>query len=575
MNEITNIHLDRQQFSISVEAHKDLRKYLDAIKKQPGVHAEVIKEIEMRMAELLTEHGVTQEKVVLTEDVVFLKQQLGEPRDFKDEAAINGQVNDDKFIGIADGQAEDGQKNDRVSQPKRLYRDIDNGIVAGVASGLAAYTGIDVILIRITLVALTFASGAGILLYILLWVLTPEAKTPSDRLQMHGKAVTVDSLKEMISQADIAGASHRATEKVRPVAGRMLSKLFKVTSFMVGSLFIGAGAAAMLWTIATGSYILIHGGQIGSSVVFPLGSRETLLTIIAFATIGLLGFFLLMVGLSTVSRRWRLPGWGVATLATLFVILSGLGVALGFDTYPNVRNRFQAASHSEARQLAAFTSVNLTGQDTTYSFIPDTRYYMEIRYLGYTDTKLLSSTVANGTLTIDSQQFAKTSLCSGLCFYNDHQLQVVIHAPFLDTIKLAGTDNRFAVDDPLTQDNMTLIVSRNHGNDISLEHITVGTAELIDNKQSDRTLMLGAVKHNVATNERVAMYGDDDAMYVDATDKLTLTTNRQCDQDEPLIYLSQEPQQININGRLVKKDSALEHGRSVDGSIIYDCVRIH
>ncbi len=49
MNEVTKIHLGRQAFTISAEAHSALRSYLDAIKKQVG-DKEVVDEVEMRMA---------------------------------------------------------------------------------------------------------------------------------------------------------------------------------------------------------------------------------------------------------------------------------------------------------------------------------------------------------------------------------------------------------------------------------------------------------------------------------------------------------------------------------------------
>ena len=82
MNEIKKIHLGRQPFVISVDAHTQLSKYLKAIEEHVGINSEVHKEVEMRMAELLVERGITGEKVVLVEDVEFLKDQLGAPNDF-------------------------------------------------------------------------------------------------------------------------------------------------------------------------------------------------------------------------------------------------------------------------------------------------------------------------------------------------------------------------------------------------------------------------------------------------------------------------------------------------------------
>ncbi len=168
MNEVSNIHLGRQAFTISIDAHKKLKNYLEAIEKQVG-DKDVMEEIELRMAELLTEHGINADKVVLPKDVDFLMEQLGNPKDFKEED-------------------ETSSPTSKKTESKRLFRDTDNAMIAGVASGLAQYFGLDVILIRILFVVATIITfGWAILLYIVLWVLVPEVKTSSDRLQMAGR----------------------------------------------------------------------------------------------------------------------------------------------------------------------------------------------------------------------------------------------------------------------------------------------------------------------------------------------------------------------------------------------------
>ncbi|HUB94258.1 MAG TPA: PspC domain-containing protein, partial [Verrucomicrobiae bacterium] len=178
MNEVTKIHLGRQAFTISVDASRELKTYLNAIKKHVSDES-VLGEVELRMAELLHEHGVRGEQVVLLADVDFLKQQLGNPEDFADE---------DEAKKAPEAQTES----------KRLFRDTSNAMIAGVAAGLASYFGLDVLIIRLLFVVATFTGGWGILIYILLWLLVPEAKTSSERLQMAGKPVTIGSLKEVV-----------------------------------------------------------------------------------------------------------------------------------------------------------------------------------------------------------------------------------------------------------------------------------------------------------------------------------------------------------------------------------------
>ena len=76
---------------------------------------------------------------------------------------------------------------------RRLFRDTGTGKVAGVAAGLAAYFNIDVTLVRVLLLAGLFAGGFTFLLYIILWIVLPEAKTVSDKLRMRGDAITLES----------------------------------------------------------------------------------------------------------------------------------------------------------------------------------------------------------------------------------------------------------------------------------------------------------------------------------------------------------------------------------------------
>jgi phage shock protein PspC (stress-responsive transcriptional regulator) len=55
-----------------------------------------------------------------------------------------------------------------------LYRPVEDRMLAGVASGMARYLGIDVLLVRIVLVVLCFVGGIGLPLYLASWLLIPE-----------------------------------------------------------------------------------------------------------------------------------------------------------------------------------------------------------------------------------------------------------------------------------------------------------------------------------------------------------------------------------------------------------------
>jgi phage shock protein PspC (stress-responsive transcriptional regulator) len=304
MNEVTKVHLGRQAFTIAVDARKALQAYIDAIKHQVGDKSgEVIKEVELRMAELLIERGISSEKVVLPEDVEFLKEQLGEPKDFKED-------NDETRTSADTDKAEE-------LAPKRLFRDTENAMLAGVASGLANYFGIDVLFIRILFIIAVITGGWGILLYILLWVLVPEAKSSSDRLQMQGKAVTVASLKEVVNRADVGGAAHRAGEAIAraDVGGAahraggvvmpLINSCFRLVAKLVGVVFIVTAFFTLFGLIAIGVYSVLHHGKLFQEGFFPVGPTEVLLFVLVLVMCGIIALFLLFIGIAHFRRKWR------------------------------------------------------------------------------------------------------------------------------------------------------------------------------------------------------------------------------------------------------------------------------
>jgi phage shock protein C len=55
-------------------------------------------------------------------------------------------------------------------------------MVGGVSGGLAEYSGVDAVLWRVGFVGLTLAGGAGVVIYLLLWVLMPSGPLRPDQV---------------------------------------------------------------------------------------------------------------------------------------------------------------------------------------------------------------------------------------------------------------------------------------------------------------------------------------------------------------------------------------------------------
>jgi phage shock protein PspC (stress-responsive transcriptional regulator) len=89
-----------------------------------------------------------------------------------------------------------------VEEPsfKKMYRDPDKKVISGVASGIAAFFGTDISVIRLLFVVLSIFGGFGILLYIIMWIILPEAKTITEKMQMQGEAVTLSNIESTVKK---------------------------------------------------------------------------------------------------------------------------------------------------------------------------------------------------------------------------------------------------------------------------------------------------------------------------------------------------------------------------------------
>ena len=77
---------------------------------------------------------------------------------------------------------------------KKLYRDPENRILGGVCSGMSIYWNIDPVIIRILFVIAALWGGGGIFVYLILWIVIPEARTAAERLEMTGEPVTAENI---------------------------------------------------------------------------------------------------------------------------------------------------------------------------------------------------------------------------------------------------------------------------------------------------------------------------------------------------------------------------------------------
>ena len=182
MKVTVNINLGGYAFNVDEDAYERLRQYMKTLEKEfsgESSAAEIMTDIEGRIAELFKMRLNSYKQVITMKDVEEVMAILGTPE------AISGS-----------GTTEERPPRSQ----RRIYRDPDRRIIGGVCAGLGAYFNWDPIIWRVLFGALVIAGGFGIALYLILWIVLPEAKTTAQKLEMRGDPVTIENIKDSVKE---------------------------------------------------------------------------------------------------------------------------------------------------------------------------------------------------------------------------------------------------------------------------------------------------------------------------------------------------------------------------------------
>lgn len=187
MNKVTHINIGGIPFIMNEDAYAFLQHYFDSITAHFQLSEgseEIVADIESRIAELLNEKKGTRQ-IVEIEDVQFAINIMGRPEDFGADP-----IEEQKESGKR------SKKDTGFNPGKRLYKNSDDKIVAGVCSGLSIYLGIkDPVWMRLLFGLLAVVGGgSGIPIYFILMFILKDAKTPKEKLEMKGDPINLESL---------------------------------------------------------------------------------------------------------------------------------------------------------------------------------------------------------------------------------------------------------------------------------------------------------------------------------------------------------------------------------------------
>ncbi|MES2748261.1 MAG: PspC domain-containing protein [Bacteroidota bacterium] len=339
MNKTVNINIGGLIFHIDEDAFQKLTRYFDAIRRSlsnSSGHEEIMKDIEMRVAELFSDRQKSDKHVINLKDVDEVVKVMGQPEDYR--------IDDDA------SEATSGNFASSTGR-KKLYRDKDKGLIGGVCTGLGHYFGIDSIWIKILFLIFVFAGfGSGILAYFILWVITPKAVTTTEKLEMTGEPVTISNIEKKVREEfenvsskiknadyDKMGNQVKATaESAGSKIGNAFSAVFGAFAKVLGALIV-VFSSILLLSVCIGSVFLMFSSSLPENTVFnhiqtPIGLETPLWAqgILFLFAAGIPLFFILILGLKLLVTKLKSIG-SVAkySLLGIWIIAIGIVISLG------------------------------------------------------------------------------------------------------------------------------------------------------------------------------------------------------------------------------------------------------
>jgi len=352
MKKTVNINVSGIIFHIDEDAYTKLNNYLESLKSH--FHStegsnDIIDDIEARIAELLLEKLGQTKQVITIRDVNEVIVVMGQPSQFAED----------------DTHGETAPSHKTSSSSKRFYRDPDNKVIGGVCGGIGAYLHWDPVIIRILFIISLFAGGFGALLYLILWVVIPEATTTTEKLEMRGEKVNISNIEKSIQEEVSSlkdqlknltettkqnlrrsGASPSPIEQVLKgvmevlrVFGRILLIIIGIVLVLVGiSFFIAFMAVVFGWggSILIDSDVLIMSFPSSLNLILGCSFNPFFIQASLLILFGIPIILILYSGIKLIFRFEGIRYFGI-TLFNIWLIGLVIGVFYSFKIYNLVK----------------------------------------------------------------------------------------------------------------------------------------------------------------------------------------------------------------------------------------------
>ncbi len=270
-----------------------------------------------------------------------------------------------------------GRSNLSENKVKKLYRNPKDKVIGGVSSGLASYFGVDPIAVRLVFVLILLLGGSGFIIYLILWIITPEAKTLTEKMEMQGEPLTLANIEANIKN------SFKAEPGKESDAARVLMFPFRIISivFTKGAEFAkplltflieACRVLAGLFLIFIATAIIVASIAAFGALAGIISSENAVLDdlplnlfrddippyapLLGFITILIPAVFIGLSGLSLLAKRSLYPAW-LGWSAFALWLLAALGLSAVVTQY--------ATNFSTTGQFSKFSTYG-AGQQVIY-----------------------------------------------------------------------------------------------------------------------------------------------------------------------------------------------------------------
>lgn len=416
MEKTVQIVIASTTFTCTEGAYTKLSSYLARMEEHfdhESERSEIMRDIESRIAEKLLEK---KKPLISVPDVEEIIAEMGEVSELEDDApeaplAATGKVR------------------------RRLYRDTEDVMIAGVASGIAAYFDANPLLVRLIFLITIFFGGTGIIVYILLWVIVPEARTTAQKLEMRGEPVTFDTIRASVKTRAEDGKGSNIARRIPHFTHAFIVKALGFGAKVFGLFVILGAAFGIIGLSIFLGVILTNWNAPFNDIPVREASSSAL-----FMTTAVAGYFAALIPLILISAfGYRLLrartlisgsiGLGLLGIWALAVVAVGVcGFKIAGDYYYYTETNPEYAVSTRSVELADFSHIVVEGVHVRIAEGSAPEATLEGRANGLDRVVF---TEENGVLTVEKTEREES------CFFCDtDHTSITIHAPALDSVEV-------------------------------------------------------------------------------------------------------------------------------------------